>query len=98
MVFFIRGRGFKINQQNVERKEKTVRCGGLKKAYRSLVTVYYCSPCKFLVSVCQFTKKEGLFLELSGPELIWGRDRPALNLTPFDSSARTRTTHIKSAC
>lgn len=75
-----------------------MRGGGLKKAYSSLVTVYYRSPCVFLVSVCQFTKKGGLFLELSGPGLIWGKDRAALNLIPFDSSACTRTTHIKSAC
>lgn len=66
VVFYIRGRGFKINQQNVERKEKTVRCGGLKKAYSSLVTVYYCSPCVFLVSVCQFTKKRVYFWSSQG--------------------------------
>lgn len=82
----------------MERKEKTVRVGSLKKDLSSLTTVL------LLVYVCFFSqsvnsqKRGGLFLEISGPGLIWGEDRAALNVIPFDSSACTRTTHIKSAC
>lgn len=104
---FIPGKdALRVTIRMLRERRKHVRGGGLKKAYSSLVTVFYCSPCVFLVSVCQFTDKKkgavggggGVFLELSGPGLIWDKDRAALNLIPFDSRACTRTTHIKSAC
>lgn len=86
-------KGRKFNQQSVksaERKETTVRGGGLKKAYRSPVTLLLLSPCVCCLSL-SIHKKGVIF----GALWAWtdlGQGQGCL--IAFDSSACTRTTRI----